>query len=60
VAPGAVLLPPGMDPEQLAKRIPLQRIGTPEDVVRTVLFLAQAPFVTGEVVFVDGGRSLNP
>ena len=60
VAPGAVLPPPGMDLEQLAKRIPLQRIGTPEDVVGTVLFLAQAPFVTGEVVFVDGGRSLNP
>jgi pteridine reductase len=60
VAPGAVLPPEGMDPEPLAKRIPLGRIGTPEDVARAVLFLAQAPFVTGEVLAVDGGRSLNP
>jgi pteridine reductase len=60
VAPGAVLPPEGTDPERLAKRIPLGRIGTPEDVARAVLFLAQAPFVTGEVLSVDGGRSLNP
>ena len=60
VAPGAVLPPDGTDPERLAKRIPLGRIGTPEDVARAVLFLAQAPFVTGEVLSVDGGRSLNP
>jgi pteridine reductase len=60
VAPGAVLPPSGMDAGQLAKRIPLGRIGAPDDVAQAVLFLAQAPFVTGEVLFVDGGRSLNP
>jgi pteridine reductase len=60
VAPGAVLPPEDIDPERLAKRIPLGRIGTPEDVARAVLFLAKEPFLTGEILTVDGGRSLNP
>jgi pteridine reductase len=60
VAPGAALLQPGHDAERLAKRIPLQRIGTPEDVARAVGFLATEPFVTGQILTVDGGRSLNP
>ena len=60
VAPGAVLLPDGVDAARLVKRIPLQRIGTPEDVARAVLFLAKEPFITGEILMVDGGRSLNP
>src|SRR2546426_3550 len=60
VAPGAVLLPEGTDAPSLAKRIPLGRIGTPEDAARAVLFLAREPFITGEILTVDGGRSLNP
>jgi len=60
VAPGAVLLPEGMDAGRLAKRIPLGRIGAPEDVARAVLFLSKEPFITGEILTVDGGRSLNP
>ena len=60
VAPGTVLPPEGMDSGPLAKHIPLGRIGTPEDAARAVLFLAQEPFVTGEILTIDGGRSLNP
>jgi pteridine reductase len=60
VAPGTVLPPEGMDAEALAKRIPLGRIGEPEDAARAVLFLAGEPFITGEILTVDGGRSLNP
>jgi pteridine reductase len=60
VAPGAVLLQEGADTGRLANRIPLGRIGTPEDVARAVLFLAKEPFITGEILTVDGGRSLNP
>jgi pteridine reductase len=60
VAPGAVLPPTGLDAGRLAKRIPLGRIGTAEDVARAVLFLAREPFITGEILTVDGGRSLNP
>jgi NAD(P)-dependent dehydrogenase (short-subunit alcohol dehydrogenase family) len=56
VAPGTVN--PG-DPER-TKRIPLERIGTPEEVAQAVLFLASQPFITGQILPVDGGRSVSP
>ncbi|MEN9725386.1 MAG: hypothetical protein RLZZ98_895, partial [Pseudomonadota bacterium] len=38
----------------------LKRIGEPEDIAKAVKFLIQdAPFITGQVIAVDGGRSLN-
>jgi pteridine reductase len=59
IAPGAVL-PPDDWPEEalahLAATTPLQRLGTPEDVVRAVLFVLDSDYVTGIVVPVDGGR----
>lgn len=61
VAPGSVLMPESLDAaagERERKRIPLARLGSPEDVLRSVLFLAASPFITGEVIVVDGGRSL--
>jgi pteridine reductase len=63
VAPGAVLPPDDYSPERwdaLRLRTPLQRLGTPEDVVRAVIYLAQARFVTGQILAVDGGRLLGP
>ena len=62
VAPGVVLLPEGWDEaasERLRRTTPLQRHGAPEDVVRAVLYLLEADFVTGEVLFVDGGRHVR-
>jgi pteridine reductase len=62
VAPGSVLLPEGLGDdfaERERRRTPLGRVGSPEDVLRTVLFLAASPFITGEVIVVDGGRSLS-
>lgn len=59
VAPGPVLPPEHYTPEQIErsrKRTVLGRWGTPEDVARTVLFLAESTYITGEVVVVDGGR----
>jgi NAD(P)-dependent dehydrogenase (short-subunit alcohol dehydrogenase family) len=56
VSPGAI----SVDEGALAQRIPLQRVGKPEDVAQAVLFLASQPFVTGQVLAVDGGRSVNP
>jgi pteridine reductase len=56
IAPGAITV----DDDALVKRIPLQRIGTPEDVAAAVLFLASQPFITGQILGVDGGRSVNP
>lgn len=63
VVPGAILPPPGVDPEgeSWAKRgdeLPLRRTGAPEHVVKTVLFLIDNDFVTGAVVPVDGGERL--
>ena len=64
VAPGAILWPEGgMDAERKAKiqaRTPLARHGSPADIARTVLFFAaQAPFITGQILAVDGGRSIS-
>lgn len=62
VAPGAVLPPDDFPPwrlQALRARTPLGTLGTPEDVVRAVLYLASAPFVTGEILTVDGGRLLG-
>jgi pteridine reductase len=63
VAPGAVLLPESLPAERrkrIVSRIPMGRLGTPEDVARTVLFLCSEPFVTGQILSVDGGRSVEP
>lgn len=63
VAPGTVLVPEGTsqeDAEKLARRVPLRRNGDPDDVARTVLFLCAGPaFITGQVIAVDGGKSLT-
>jgi pteridine reductase len=61
VAPGTVLWPesyPASRRRALAARIPLGRAGTPDDVAAAVRYLAEAPFVTGAVLPVDGGRHL--
>lgn len=63
IAPGAVLWPDGgkhaSERQQLLDRTPLARTGTPEDVADAVLWLLRdAPFTTGEILRVDGGRSL--
>ena len=62
IAPGAVLLPESFDEERRERsraQSPLGTLGSPEDVVRTVLFLERSPFITGEVIMVDGGRLLG-
>jgi pteridine reductase len=63
VAPGAVLPPEDLTQERrdaLAGVTPLKRIGSPQDVVDAVLYLARAPFVTGQILVVDGGRMVGP
>ena len=58
IAPGYVLMPEYFDEartERVRERVPLRRIGTPEDVVEAVRYLAGADYVTGEVIVVDGG-----
>jgi pteridine reductase len=61
VAPGTVLPPENLDPasvERLAQSVPLRRTGAPDDVAEAVLYLARAPFVTGQEIAVDGGRAV--
>ena len=41
--------------EELAREIPLGRLGKPEEIAQTVLYLAENPYITGQVVTVDGG-----
>jgi len=64
VAPGTVLPPankPTAELEQIAAGSLLQRIGTPEDVQRLVLYLLEGTdFASGEIYRVDGGRFLGP
>jgi NAD(P)-dependent dehydrogenase (short-subunit alcohol dehydrogenase family) len=62
VAPGLILPPPGGDEsylEALTHTVPLRRHGDPEDIAAAVVFLLKSPFITGEVIFVDGGRHLR-
>jgi pteridine reductase len=63
IAPGPVLWPEAGLPDSVKTEIigktALKRMGTPEDVARAALYLAaDAPYVTGQIIVVDGGRSL--
>jgi len=62
IAPGLILAPAGEDEsyvERLARTVPLKRSGTPEDIAAAVLYLVTSEFVTGETIYVDGGRHLK-
>lgn len=64
IAPGPVLWPePGMEPDRqqrILEHTLLKRAGSPTDIARTVRFFAvDAPYVTGQILAVDGGRSVS-
>ena len=63
IAPGVVAWPddyPEAERARYLKRVPLQRPGTPRDVADLVHFLCtSAPYLTGQVLRLDGGRSLT-
>ncbi len=61
IAPGPVLLPDDWSEEQAeksAKTVLLKRVGSPRDIGQAVLYLAQADYVTGVLLPVDGGQRL--
>ena len=61
IAPGAIIWPEGSNQEandQLLSKVPLGRVGSPEDIANTVLFFTSAPYITGQILAVDGGASL--
>lgn len=62
IAPGTVLPPDDYsvaDRQREADRAVLGRIGSPEDVARTLIFLVESDYITGETITVDGGRRVR-
>jgi len=62
IAPGPILPPPGQKDGQLQKRaasLPLQKAGTIDDILRGIDYLIHSPFVTGEILYIDGGQHLK-
>jgi pteridine reductase len=62
IAPGAILWPENSSPEyqeSILNKIPLQHIGSADDIAQAIQFLLEAPYVTGQIINIDGGRSLN-
>lgn len=66
ISPGTILWPENQSSlteqtrSNIIRQIPLKRQGSPEDISRTALFLAvDAPYINGQVLAVDGGRSLS-
>ena len=48
-----------MQQRDIIDSIPMQRIGRPDEIVHSVLYLVQVNYVTAEIITVDGGRSLT-
>ena len=65
VSPGSILWPQDSaeisedDKNLMLERIALHRQGSPQDIADTVLFLANSNYITGQIINVDGGRTLN-
>jgi NAD(P)-dependent dehydrogenase (short-subunit alcohol dehydrogenase family) len=62
VAPGMILAPDGrssQELERLAARAPLGRWGAPEDVANAVVFLMRNDYLTGQVIYADGGAFIK-
>lgn len=66
IAPGAILWPEQQSDlseksrQKILEKIPLQKQGSANDIARTVLFLVkEAPYITGQIISVDGGRSIH-
>jgi len=58
IAPGTIQFPGEPPDEDYIRRVPLHRTGTGEDIAEAVAYLTKADFVTGQILVVDGGRSL--
>lgn len=62
IAPGAILWPEQALADEhkssIIEQIALKRLGSAQDIANTAIFLASSPYITGQVIAVDGGRSL--
>ena len=64
IAPGAMLEPPDVtwtdeQKEKVIANIPLKKMGSEKDIANTVKFVVSSKYMTGQVIKVDGGRSLS-
>jgi len=64
IAPGAMLEPPDVtwteeQKEKVISNIPLKRMGNEKDIANAVKFVASSKYMTGQIIKVDGGRSLS-
>lgn len=63
IAPGAILWHENelseSDKDQVLSEIALNRLGTPDDIAQAILFLCTSSYITGQILAVDGGRSVN-
>ena len=65
VSPGSILWPEATaeisetEKKLMLERIALNRQGSPQDIADSVLFLANSDYITGQIINIDGGRTLN-
>ncbi len=63
IAPGLILPPAGQDDSYLKKEsehVPTGNHGSPENLIKGLDYLLENTFVNGEILFIDGGESINP
>ena len=63
IAPGAILEPPNIEwtteqKKNIIHAVPMKRMGTEKDIVDAAMYLAEAEYVTGQILNIDGGKSL--
>ena len=63
IAPGAILEPPNTDwtaeqKNNIINAVPMKRMGTEKDIVDAAIYLSEAEYVTGQILNIDGGKSL--
>ena len=63
IAPGAILEPPNTDwtaeqKNNIINAVPMKRMGTEKDIVDAAIYLSEAGYVTGQILNIDGGKSL--
>ncbi len=62
IAPGTITLNADKDmdsQEEMIKKIPLRRLGDPLDIVKSVTFLLESDYITGQIIKIEGGRLLS-
>ena len=63
IAPGAILEPPNVEwtteqKNNIIHAVPMNRMGTEKDIVDAAMYLSEAEYVTGQILNIDGGKSL--